>query len=106
VEQTAGFFDCRRSRSPLSRQVHSDHREQTVKSEERRCLPARFDYKVGELGEHRLKHGTSDGKVLPLGTQCAETKDLYNTIILFIFPNNFGLISNDLGMPINNIKII
>jgi len=32
---------------------------------------------------------------VPLGTQCAETKDLYNTILLLIFPNNFGLISND-----------
>jgi len=29
-----------------------------------RCLPARFDYKVGELGEHRLEHGTSDGQSL------------------------------------------
>jgi len=110
VEQTAGFFDCRRSRSPLSRQVHSDHREQTVKSEERTAVSdmlllfnsgavCQLDSttKLGNLGSIGWSMGLVMGRAyqVPLGTQCAETKDLYNTILLLIFPNNFGLISND-----------
>jgi len=53
--------------------------------------------KLGNLGSIGWSMGLVMGRAyqVPLGTQCAETKDLYNTILLLIFPNNFGLISND-----------